>query len=121
MYIRAIAVLTFLMMTLSSTVEVFACTVDPSDMNTTGVIGIDGYNAGVPELTTVRQDSDCQNMQAESCFDGCTATCLSYGSTLRPSALFTITLESGDLRLDFGRSVQVLSPHKYRFLRPPIS
>ena len=119
MSIRAITIFTFLMMTLLASMEAHACgemlgkIADADKVQASSMSGLNSASA--------KYCSDCPDMEAAEFCDHCAMTCMSFSSALETSVHLPSTMVPPDSKINQGLSTQILNPHKFRVLRPPIS
>ena len=119
MSIRAITIFTFLMMTLLASMEAHAC----GEM--LGKIAdadkVQASSMSVSDSASDKYCNDCTDMNPGEFCDDCAMTCMSYSSALQASVLSLSTTEPPGSQLNLRMSTQILTPYKFKVLRPPIS
>lgn len=119
MSIRAVTIFTFLMMTLFSSMDVRACDGSPGEI--AGIDKVPATNMGVSDSASDKYCNDCPDMDPGAFCDDCAMTCMSYSSPLQASVLSLLTTEPPGSQVNLCMSTQILTPYKFKVLRPPIS
>lgn len=120
MSIRAVTIFAFMMMTMFSSMDVRACD-GPPPGEMAGVDNVPPINMGVSDSTSDKYCNDCPDMDPGEFCDDCAMTCMSYSSVLQASVLSLSTNEPPGSKINLSLSTQILTPYKFKVLRPPIS